>query len=242
MKGNQTYEHHSSMRFNVKENKKMNKIDKPKLPTTENLIVVSSKTKEGRALLGTHSATSAGLVISKFSQTLGKQDENSVIDTLEAQIKNVINNDMTDVEAMLLAQAKALQTIFTELSLRAHANIGEYLGATESYLKLAMKAQNQCRMTLETLSTIKNPPVIYAKQANIANGPQQVNNGNSIFGANTCAHTRENQISPNQLSGVLNELHSHARTTSCSSGAYQTVEAVGKIDRTENARRKGRVC
>jgi hypothetical protein len=39
------------------------------------------------------------------------------------------------------------------------------------------KAQNQCRMTLETLSTIKNPPVVYAKQANIAHGPQQVNNG-----------------------------------------------------------------
>jgi hypothetical protein len=184
------------------------------------------------------------LVISKFSQSLGRQDENSVIDTLEAQIKNVINNDMTDVEAMLLAQAKALQTIFTELSLRAHANIGEHLSATESYLKLAMKAQNQCRMTLETLATIKNPPVIYARQANIANGPQQVNNGNSSFGASTCAHThtRENQISPNQLSGVLNELHPHAGTTSCTSGAYQTVEAVGKIDRAENTRRKGKVC
>jgi hypothetical protein len=49
--------------------------------------------------------------------------------------------------------------------------------AAESYFKMALKAQNQCRMTLETLSNIKNPPVVYAKQANIANGPQQVNNG-----------------------------------------------------------------
>lgn len=30
-------------------------------------------------------------------------------------------------------------------------------------------------MTLETLSAVKNPPII-AKQANIAHGPQQVNN------------------------------------------------------------------
>jgi hypothetical protein len=31
-------------------------------------------------------------------------------------------------------------------------------------------------MTLETLATIKNPPVVFARQANIAQGPQQVNN------------------------------------------------------------------
>ena len=47
----------------------------------------------------------------------------------------------------------------------------------ESFLRLAFKAQAQCRQTLETLSTIKNPPVIFAKQANISNGHQQINNG-----------------------------------------------------------------
>ena len=40
-------------------------------------------------------------------------------------------------------------------------------------MRMAMKAQNQCRMTLETLATIKNPPVVFAKQANINNGGQQ---------------------------------------------------------------------
>ena len=45
-------------------------------------------------------------------------------------------------------------------------------------MRMAMKAQNQCRMTLETLATIKNPPVVFARQANINNGgQQQVNNG-----------------------------------------------------------------
>jgi hypothetical protein len=44
-------------------------------------------------------------------------------------------------------------------------------------MRLALKAQSQCRATLETLATVKNPPVLFAKQANIANGPQQVNNG-----------------------------------------------------------------
>jgi len=42
-----------------------------------------------------------------------------------------------------------------------------------------MKAQNQCRMTLETLAAIKKPPVVFARQANInqGNGNQQVKNG-----------------------------------------------------------------
>jgi hypothetical protein len=76
-----------------------------------------------------------------------------------------------------MGQVTALNVMFGELSRRAAANMGEYLQTSELYLRMAFKAQNQCRMTLETLSNIKNPPVVYAKQANIANGPQQVNNG-----------------------------------------------------------------
>jgi hypothetical protein len=78
---------------------------------------------------------------------------------------------------MLNAQAVALNSIFAEMSRRAALNMGQYPEATERYLRLAMKAQSQCRTTLETLAAIKNPPVVYAKQANIAHGPQQVNNG-----------------------------------------------------------------
>ena len=53
----------------------------------------------------------------------------------------------------------------------------EWGGRSVRYLRLALKAQSQRRATLETLATIKNPPVIYAKQANITSGPQQVNTG-----------------------------------------------------------------
>ena len=53
----------------------------------------------------------------------------------------------------------------------------EYLPAAETYLRLALKAQAQCRATVEALAEIKNPrPVAFVKQANIAQGPQQVNN------------------------------------------------------------------
>ena len=43
-------------------------------------------------------------------------------------------------------------------------------------MRLALRAQGQCRATAETLAAIKNGPAVFARQANIAHGPQQVNN------------------------------------------------------------------
>ena len=54
--------------------------------------------------------------------------------------------------------------------------MNEHIHATEAYMRMALRAQNQVRLTLETINTIKNPPVVIAKQANITSGPQQVNN------------------------------------------------------------------
>ncbi len=42
---------------------------------------------------------------------------------------------------------------------------------------LCGQAQGQCRAALETPAPIKNPTVVFARQANIAHGPQQINNG-----------------------------------------------------------------
>ena len=78
---------------------------------------------------------------------------------------------------MLVAQTIALNAVFSDMAWRAAENIGEYLPATEIYLRLAFKAQAQFRATIEALAEIKNPrPVAFVKQANIAQGPQQVNN------------------------------------------------------------------
>ena len=75
---------------------------------------------------------------------------------------------------MLFNQAQALQSIFVNLSCQAARQ--EYRSNQELFLRLALKAQNQCRTTLETLAALKHPPVVFAKQANIAQGHQQVNN------------------------------------------------------------------
>lgn len=109
--------------------------------------------------------------------TMGDQPLTESLDALMVQVREVRSGNMQSAERTLVAQANTLDAIFNELARRAALNMGEYINATDTYLRLALKAQSQCRATLETLVTIKNPPVIYAKQANISNGPQQVNNG-----------------------------------------------------------------
>ena len=53
------------------------------------------------------------------------------------------------------------------------AALATTLKGVELYTRLATKAQAQCRMSIETLASIKQPII---RQTNIANGPQQVNN------------------------------------------------------------------
>ena len=96
---------------------------------------------------------------------------------IQATSSRVNAGDLRDSEALLMAQASALNAAFVRFTLLAQLNFGQYLDAAERYMRLALKAQSQCRATLETLAAIKNPPTVFARQANIANGPQQVNNG-----------------------------------------------------------------
>ena len=115
----------------------------------------------------------------------------------------VVSDDLEEVERMLISQSIVLNVMFGELSRRSAENLNGgsgYHSAAELYFKMALKAQNQCRMTLETLSNIKNPPVVYAKQANIANGPQQVNNG-----PNTRARARQIKTAPIKVLEQNNE-------------------------------------
>jgi hypothetical protein len=121
-------------------------------------------------------SVNAAVVMVSYTNPLGEVDIGALVNSLSAGMDDLWAGDMKRVEAMLYGQAHALQAIFMNLARRAASQ--EYLKQWEAYLRMAMKAQNQCRMTLETLATIKNPPVVIARQANINNGgQQQVNNG-----------------------------------------------------------------
>lgn len=120
----------------------------------------------------------------------------SLVECLNEKTKKVQEGDMRSVEAMLYGQAMALQTMFTALARRA-AN-QEYLQQFQAHITLALKAQAQCRSTLEALAQVKNP-MPYIKQANIASGPQQVNNGNPTQYAHTHVRAGNSQPLQNKL-------------------------------------------
>ncbi|MFM0399665.1 hypothetical protein PQR37_10410 [Paraburkholderia nemoris] len=158
----------------------------------------------------------------------------------------VTAGDMSGVEVLLVSQAVALNTLFGEFARRASVNIGTHLGATESYMRLALKCQQQSASTLRTLGDIKNPraPVSFVKQANITSGNQQVNNGPVMQGTQptapiattTRAHAREGE-----KSGATNELLEHHDGERLDTGAAgeagrgnQAMEAVGTVDRAED--------
>ena len=84
---------------------------------------------------------------------------------------------------------------------RARANLGEHLEVTDRYLRLGFRAQAQCSATIERLFLMKNPTgAVFAKQANIAHGPQQVNN-TLHAGPSPLADPRaqESETAPNKL-------------------------------------------
>jgi hypothetical protein len=96
------------------------------------------------------------------------------LDAVVDSAERVKRGDLGGAEALLMAQAITLNALFANLAHRSHeTKLADHF---EMYLRLALKAQTQCRATCETLAVLKNPPV-FARQANIAHGPQQVNNG-----------------------------------------------------------------
>ncbi len=138
-----------------------------------------------------------------WSKFAGEADLAVTVADLREQVKEVWAGDMGRVEAMLYGQALTLQTIFTSLARKAVAQ--EYLKQFQVNLTLALKAQAQCRATLAALAEIKNPRLVsFVQQANIANGPQQVNNAGTQASTQgtqpaTYAHAEKKQDAPNEL-------------------------------------------
>ncbi len=121
-------------------------------------------------LSGIMSSTEVILTYNTNEQLQGTE----AVTSMQNKAEKVISGNTEDMETILISQAVALDAIFSKLSLRAYNCFGQYLNAGEKYLRLALKAQSQCRATLETLAEIKNPrPYIQNNRAEY----QQVNNG-----------------------------------------------------------------
>jgi hypothetical protein len=157
---------------------------------------------------------------------------NALVAELSVQAAAATAGDLQRAEGMLVAQAHTLDAVFNNLARRAI--IEEYLPQYETHLRLALKAQSQCRATLETLAAIKNPTVLFARQANIAAGPQQINNGIDQADA---SRARETEIEQSKLSGVRDELLSDAGTSALAGRADPQMATLGEVNRAQNKAR-----
>lgn len=150
------------------------------------------------------------------------------IQILEQEVEKLKSGDLAKVEEMLLSQAVALEMMFVSIARRAKAQ--KQLLQYETHMRFALKAQNQSRATLQALVQLKQPSqTTFVKQANIAQGHQQVNN------------LAEKNITPQNelLEGSYAQLDTGTTTTP--KGIDTTLEALGKINGRKNTGRQKKV-
>ena len=156
------------------------------------------------------------------SAILPKAEIADVSSRLSDKITTIQDGDMKPIEAMLIGQAQALQTMFVSLGRQATSKtqLNQYI----AFMNLALKAQSQSRATIQALVELKYPKqATFVKQANIAHGHQQVNNPTSTH---TPAHAKAIENQPNELLSEMNHaaLDSNGTaTTSTTDKAMATV-------------------
>ena len=187
----------------------------------------------GAAVIGAYQANVMG------SDT----DTDALVVQLRVTFKEVKGGDLHNLEAMLIGQATALQTIFTSLARRAATQ--EHMRQYESFLGLALKAQAQSRATITALVDLKYPrQATFVKQANMTTGPQQVNNGSggrelSDQYAQVRAHADKSEPEQNKLLEVNHGQPGgrlDTRAAQATERSYQTVEAVAAVHRAKKPR------
>ena len=176
---------------------------------------------------------------SNFTKSIvGEINFTEAVEVMKEKVSKVNVGDLTGLEATLTAQVTSLDTIFNALARRS--NSSDTMTNLEIYMRLALKAQAQCSRTIEVLAAIKNPPIVFAKQANITNGNQQINNGrvqnNKVSDKPTHAGKTINQ------SNELLEHQHHGEWLDCgkkatASGTNQAMAAVETLDRRKNSAR-----
>ena len=213
-----------------------------KVPATNVKALQLSRTPDQTDAQATAAAAvmpsvNAAVVVDAFQRNIMGEDVHftALIDSLRESTDKAKAGDLSTLEAMLIGQATALQTIFTSLAKRAVHQ--EMMVHYQTFLGLALKAQAQSRATISALVDLKYPrQATFVKQANIAHGPQQVNNGTAPErSAQAHAHVGESQPKQNELL----EDASHERTqldtraTAAETRGDPTLETVEQVHRAK---------
>lgn len=189
----------------------------------------------------------AGIVSHAFTENTLGQDVAGVthlVDSLKSSTGRVNEGDLSTLEAMLVSQATALQAIFTSYARRAQ--VQKYQKNLEAFMGLALRAQAQSRATIQALVDLKFPrQATFVKQANIANGPQQVNNGipadNQVAVLVPSRSPEEIQTAQTKLfEGVeIGGKNLDSGAAAAAARSNRAMEALDRVHRAQKPRRKG---
>lgn len=147
-----------------------------------NTLDVTNKDGEDRELVlarvalepGTrHAAISSSFAASLFSDNRQTPIKSSGAVMGDAMAK-ARAGDKALASNLLAAQAMTLDAVFTELARRSAMNMGEYLDASDRYMRLALKAQANCRATLEALAKLHQPREQTVKHVHVNEGGQAI--------------------------------------------------------------------
>lgn len=214
-----------------------------KNPKALTVIRTPDKTPEQAvAEVALNPAVNAATVVDTYQKNImgDDVDTDALVATLRASMDRSAAGDTSGLEAMLIGQATALQTIFVSLAKRAHHQ--QFQQHLEAFLGLALKAQAQSRATIQAVIDLKFPrQATFVKQANIAHGPQQVNNGAapaSVTSTHAPAHARETKPAQTELLEQQHGERMDTGKTGTASGADPHVEAVEAVHRPTNTRRE----
>lgn len=112
------------------------------------------------------------------SKMLGNESElpgiGDYADHIHLVTGKAAEGDLEMVSKILAAQAITLDGMFAELARRAALNMGEYINAAERYGRLALKAQGNCRATLDTLAKLHQPREQTVRHVHVNEGGQAV--------------------------------------------------------------------
>ncbi|WP_241673225.1 hypothetical protein [Lacisediminimonas profundi] len=173
-----------------------------------------------------------------FQPLSDQSDSNGMLGEFQRIADQVKAGDLSRPEEILSCHAIVLDNMFHSLARRAAANMGKYPPAADMYMRMALKAQSQCRTTVEALGDLKHPKsATFIRQANIAS-QQQVNNGSEPMPSPPRAEEKD-VTSTNELLMESRSATLDSGGAGATSGVDTGLEAVGKIDRSGNAARKG---
>ena len=135
--------------------------------------VTGQTEQEKLANLGLAPEFKAAVTAHAYAPLIGEQDLATVFQRVGELSTKSVKESSKDLEYMLTSQAIALDSIFNRLAVQAQASVGKHPKVVDTYLRLALKAQSQCRATAETLAVLKSPRQ-YINQTNVA-GAMQIN-------------------------------------------------------------------